>query len=162
MVGSSRNRRSGLADERARDREPLLLPSRKRADPALPLALERDDRQQLVDLAAASVEGAKQPQHLFDGQLVAELRFLQLDAEPFAQLALARRSSESEDLDVARRRREEPFEDLDRRRLAGAVRAEEAEALAAPDVQRRDRPRRRRRRSVSGDRHTSLPGHARG
>ena len=135
-MGSSRNRRSGLAGERARDREPLFLPSRKGADAAAPLALERDDLQQLTNLAAASVEGPKQAQHLFDGQLVAELCLLQMDAEPFPQLALARRPCESENLDVAPVRREEALEDLDRRRLAGAVRTEEPEALAAPDVQR--------------------------
>ena len=105
-------------------------------DTALPLALQSDDLQQLADLAAASVEGAKQAQHLFDRQLVAELCFLQVDAEPFAELALARLPCESEDLDVPAVRREEPFEDLDRRRLAGAVRTEQPEALATPDVQR--------------------------
>ena len=40
-----------------------------------------------------------------------------------------------EDLDVAAGRLEEPFEDFDRRRFPGAVRAEEPKALAATDVQ---------------------------
>ena len=109
---------------------------RKRADAAAPLALEGDDLEQLTNLAAAAVERPEQAEHLFDGQLVAELRLLQVDAEPFPQLTLARRPCESENLDVSPVRREETLEDLDRRRFPGPVRTEETKALATPDVQR--------------------------
>ena len=78
----------GIAGQRARHRQPLLLPARQLADPAVPLALELDEPQQLGHVAAAPVERAEQPQRLLDRQLVGQLRFLQLDAEPLPQLVL--------------------------------------------------------------------------
>src|SRR4051812_33041030 len=106
-----------IACERARDREPLLLPARQRPDPAAAFALERDDVEQLTDLPSAPVKGPEQAQHLLDRQLVAELCLLQMDAEPFAQLTLAGFPAESENFDAASVRREQPLQNLDRRRL---------------------------------------------
>jgi hypothetical protein len=59
-----------------------------------------------------------------------------VDAEPVAELAFAARPGETEDLDPAGILREEPFEDLDRRRLPRAVRSEQPEALAAEHLER--------------------------
>ena len=81
------------------------------------------------------VERSEQPQRLLDGELVGELRLLELDAEALAQLALVAPSAGRAPR-LARVGREQPFEDLDRRRLAGAVRAEQAEALAAAHLER--------------------------
>ena len=136
VVGSSRNSRSGLpASAHASDSRcfwpPESLPTRLAA-----LALELDDLQQLVDRAAAAIERAEQAEHLLDRQLLAELRLLQLNAEPLPDLPLVRAPAEAEHLDLAGVGREQPLENLDRRRLAGAVRAEQAEALAALHVQR--------------------------
>ena len=58
------------------------------------------------------------------------MRLLERDAEALAQRALVGRPPHAQDLDVARRRVEEPFEDLDRGGLARAVRTEQAEAFA--------------------------------
>ena len=52
---------------------------------------------------------------------------------------------------------EQPFEDLDRRRLAGAVRTEQAEAFAALHRRATGRRRRRRRRSVCADARSGRP-----
>ena len=87
----------------------------------------------VVDRAAALVEAPKQPHRLVDGELLGELRFLELNAEPLAQLALVPVPAQSEQLDLAGIRRQQPFADLDRRRLAGAVRAEQTEAFAGGD-----------------------------
>ena len=56
------------------------------------------------------------------------------------QRAVVRAPAQAEHFDVARVRLEQPLEDLDGRRLAGAVRAEQAEALARPhlEVEARD------------------------
>jgi hypothetical protein len=62
---------------------------------------------------------------------------LQLNAEPLAQRApgSALAPRRSKDLDVARVRCRQPFEDLDRGGLPGAVRPKQAKAFAGPDRQ---------------------------
>ena len=82
------------------------------------------------------VEGAKEPQRLLDPQLVGELRLLQLYAETLTQLVLMRTPCHPEHFDVALVWRQQSLEDLDGRRLAGAVRTQQPEALAALDGQR--------------------------
>ena len=91
VVGSSRNSRSGRpAMAHATDRRCFCPPD---SFPTHDVALrfELDGRQQLVDGRALGIERSEQPQRLFDGQLLGELRLLQLDAEPRAQPG-ARRS----------------------------------------------------------------------
>jgi hypothetical protein len=87
---------------------------------------ERDD---LVRRRAAIEKAAEQPQRLADGQLVRQLRLLQLDAEPLSQRLRIRRPPQPEDLDVSGVGLGQSLADFDRRRLAGAVRAEQAETL---------------------------------
>jgi hypothetical protein len=106
------------------------------------------------------VEGAEQPQRFLDRLLVGEPRLLELDPEPCAQCRGSswpqRMPSTSTTPGV---RRGQAFEDLDRRRLAGAVRAEQAEALAAlRSPGPRARPRRWRRTSCAA-RDTGSPAH---
>ena len=60
-----------------------------------------------------------------------ELRLLQLDSEALPQHPIVLAPAHPEHLDVAGVVGIESLEDFDRRRLAGAVRAEQAEALAA-------------------------------
>ena len=64
-----------------------------------------------------------------------QLRLLELDAEPLPERLVVGSPSAAEHLDVARVRLEQPLEDLDGRRLAGAVRTEQAEALARPHLE---------------------------
>src|SRR6188474_185793 len=71
-----------IAGDRARKRETLLLATRELADTAGSLALQLDDPNQLVDRPPARVKGAKQAERLLHRQLVPELCFLKLDAEP--------------------------------------------------------------------------------
>src|ERR1044071_5688691 len=111
----------GVPGQRARDGKPLLLTARQLRDPAAALGLELDDAQQLVDRAAAVIEGPEQAQRLFDGQLVGELRLLELHANPLPQLALVLRPREAEDLYVPGVRVEEPLEDFDRGGLARTI-----------------------------------------
>src|SRR5688572_20685063 len=113
-----------FAGERARKRETLLLAARELADTARSLASELDDSQQLLDRPPTRVERTKQTERLLHGQLVRELRFLKLDAEPLPQFA------------VAGVRRDQSLENLDRRRLSGAVRTEQSKAFATLHRQR--------------------------
>ena len=62
--------------------------------------------------------------------LVRKPGFLQRDADPFPDRGLVGRPVQPQDLDLARCRLIQAFEDLDGRRLARAVGAEQAEALA--------------------------------
>ena len=136
----------GIADERARERQALFLSARQRDDARVALLLELHQRDDLVRRRAPLEEAAEQAQRLADRQLVGELRLLQLDAQPLAQRLRIGRPAEPEHLDVARVGLRQPFADLDRRGLAGAVRTEQAEALA----------RRARSRSMPSTATTSL------
>ena len=60
---------------------------------------------------------------------------LEHDPDPVAPLAAAVGGVDAEHGDVSGAAREEAFEDLDGRRLAGAVRAEEGEDLAGGDLE---------------------------
>ena len=133
LVEKQQIRRAG---ERAGQRQPLLLPARQLAHPAVALAFELDDLQQIVDRPSAVVERSEQAERLLDGQLVGELRLLQLDAEALPQLRVVRPPAQPEHLHLARIGLQEPFEDLDRGGLAGAVRTEQSEAFAALHSQR--------------------------
>ena len=140
-----------IADQRARDAEPLLLAAREFADARVALLIERQIAQQLLGVVPVAIERAEEAHGLEDGELLGELRFLQRDADALAQLALVLAPVQAEDLDLAGVGLGQPFEDLDGRRLAGAVRPEQAEAFAAGDG--RDRARRppSRRRSTCAD-----------
>ncbi len=124
-----------IADERARERQPLLLSARERDHARIALLLELHERDHLLRRRTAIEEAAEQPQGLEDGQLVGELRLLQLDAQPLAQRLRVRRPPQPENFDVTRVRLGQPLADLDRRRLAGAVRTEQAEALPGRHVE---------------------------
>ena len=80
-------------------------------------------------------KAAKEAQRLFDRELVWELSFLQLDADTLAELAGCGAPIEAEQLDLAGVGVGEAFADLDGGGLAGAIGAEQAEALAAVDFE---------------------------
>src|SRR5206468_2916980 len=124
-----------IADERAGHGEPLLLSAGQRAHAAVALLGELHERDDLVDHPTARVETSKQLQGFRDGQLLRELRILKLDAKTLAQRALVRLPAHTEHFHVAGVRVEQPLADLDRRRLAGAIRTEKAEAFAGAHVE---------------------------
>jgi hypothetical protein len=124
VVGSSRNSSSGSpTSAQASDRRCFCL------------LLEPDDLQSLGDRQAARIEAAKKRQHLLDLQLVGELRLLELDPQARTQGKAVPLPPLAQHLDFAGVGRVQPFEDLDRRRLARAVGAQEPEALSSRDLQ---------------------------
>ena len=92
------------------------------------------------DLRTLTVEAAEQPHRFEHGELLGQLRLLQLDAEPLAEPRRVGGPAEPEHFHVARIRRGQPLADLDGGGLAGAVGAEQPEAFAGADleVQARD------------------------
>ena len=82
-----------------------------------------------VDLTPVPVEAAEQPDRLLHGELLGELRLLELDAEPLAERALVAVPPLPEHFDHALVGRRESLADLDRRRRPRAIRAEQPEAL---------------------------------
>ena len=93
----------------------------------------------VVDAPAARVEAAEERDHLPHLQLVRELRLLELDAQAGAQRQAVAVPALAQDLDLAVVRLVEALADLDGGGLAGAVRAEQAEAFA-DDATSRSRP----------------------
>ena len=149
VVGSSRNSSSGSPASAHASASRCFCPPDSLTTQLARFRFELDDLEQFVDGAPAVVEGAEQAERLLDGQLVGELRLLELDAEALTQLALVVRASVSPSTSTSPASGvEQPFEDLDRRRLAGAVRSEQPEAFAALARRATGRRRRRRRRSA--------------
>src|SRR5687767_14625688 len=114
-----------IADERAGHRQPLLLPTGELADARVPLLIESEIAQQILGRRTFAVERSEQPQRFQDRQLFSELGFLQRDTDPLADFLLVLFPVESKDLDGAAVGNGETFQNLDRRRLAGAVGTEE-------------------------------------
>ena len=135
----------GVADDRTREREPLLLASGQAPHTAGPFTFELDDLQQLVDRPSTRIERSEQAERLLHRQLVCQLGFLQLDAEPLTEFGTVMGPAKAEHLDVAGIRRQQTLEDFDRRRLPGAVGTEQTEAFTSLHRQRQvgdgnDRP----------------------
>jgi hypothetical protein len=125
----------GVADQAEREVEAPLLPARERAHARVALVGELDQLQQLVHGARALVPAAVHLEHLGHGELGLEPAGLQHDAEAVAQRALAAGGVGAEHAHRAGVGQAVALEDLDRRGLARAVGAEEAEHLAGGDVE---------------------------
>src|SRR5918912_2834834 len=104
-----------IVDERASDGEPLLLPARQFpvAHPALLFQPHCADH--FIDGTAPFVKAAKEAKDLFNRQLLCELCFLELDADPAPQgTIMARAPGASEHLYPTAVGPRETFEYLDR------------------------------------------------
>ena len=93
-------------------------------------------REQQLRVAPARIERAEEVERLVDRELLGEARLLERDAEaapaaPARAFPSAARGSRTSPASGTR----QPLEDLDGRRLAGAVGAEQAEALAGADLE---------------------------
>ena len=127
---------AGRADERLREAEPLLHALRHRADPAPGHVRELDELEQLPPLRRAAGRAGEvlvQAQHLVRRAPVGEAEQLGEIAEPGVRLGAP--GGVPADRHVPAGRADEAARDLHERRLAGAVRAEEAEELALRHVE---------------------------
>ena len=76
----------GIADQGAGHGQALLLAAGEPADAGVALFFELRGADGFFDRDAAAEEAAKEAQRLFDGELVRELRLLELDADALAEL----------------------------------------------------------------------------
>ena len=134
--GSSRSRTDGPGDERARDRELLLLAAREHA--CRPRPVLRHDREQLLDppavlLDAVAAVAADEPeaQVLLDRQLGEDPAAFrdERDARPRDRLRLPADDRRAGEANVAGSGPDQARDRVQRRRLAGPVRADQADDL---------------------------------
>jgi hypothetical protein len=145
VVGSSRNEHAGAVQQTARDLDAAAQATRElahglvrvlgEAEPLDPVARARGGR---VEVEQARV----QRELLARGQLRIERRLLEHDADLPAHRGALAHDVAAEQRDLARARREQRREHAHRRRLARAVRAEQAEADPARHVEVDARERR--------------------
>src|SRR3989475_5692354 len=124
----------GRAEQRDAEAKALLHSLRERTDAARSAVGESDDRERVLDLALP--RGAVDPRKLAVEREDLARAQPRLITEQLGQVAdaterVAIADRRAEDLSVTRRRRRQPEQQLHRRRLAGAVRSEESEDVAA-------------------------------
>ena len=133
----------GLGDQRARDRELLLLAAGECA--RLALAELLDDRKELVDAredrsdaAAGAPRRQAEAKVLLDRQLGEDAPALGHERNAAARDLLGRAADErlAAEPDVAADDRSDAHDRVQGRRLAGAVRADQADDLAGADLER--------------------------
>src|SRR5690606_31344296 len=129
------DRRLGPPDDAERDVEPAALAAGELARARAGLLAQPDGVDHLVGVARSRVERREVPHELGDRELGLVARVLQHDAEARAPGPSCGLRVLAEHAVLARVAVAEPLEDLDGRRLAGAVRAEDREDLAALDPQ---------------------------
>ena len=125
-----------IVDEGEGDRQALPLTARQLARLG-PLALvEIEEPDELFRRQGVSIEAAEQVEDLDHRELRVERRGLEGDPDPFLEGPRIAGGVDPEDLEAAGVGGPQPLEHLHGRRLAGAVRAEEAEDLAGADLER--------------------------
>ena len=127
----------GIVHEGEGDRETLPLAARQLPGLALALLPEIEPIDQLCRrVAVTAVERPEEVQDLGDGQLRVERRCLEGHPDSRLQGLRVPVGIHAENRGLAGIGGPQSLEDLDRRRLARSVRAEEAEDLARPDLER--------------------------
>ena len=111
--------------------EPLALAAGEGAIAVVGAVREADLVEDHAGRQRRGIERGEEPDGFEDPHLVVEVGSLEHDADPGAQRGPVGPRVEAEDLDRPLVRAPIAFDDLDRRRLAGAVRSEHGQDLAA-------------------------------
>jgi hypothetical protein len=125
----------GVADEREGEVQAAQLAAAQRPRVGARLLGEPGELEHLVHVARGGVEARPVRDRLAHGDVPVHAGALQHDAHPHAQLVRALLRVVAEHRDDPARAGAIALEDLHRRRLARAVRAEEAEDLARRDLE---------------------------
>jgi hypothetical protein len=130
----------GVVDERPGDQQAPLHPPGERLDPVACAVRQVREVQQLLraprgSLGVDSEVVALEDQVLANRQIAVQVRLLRDDPDPRLDLAPVRPGVEPQDAQLAALHRGEPVDHLHRRRLAGAVRPQKAEADAGRHVE---------------------------
>ena len=118
-----------IAHQCAGEREPLLLSAGKSTHARVSLLAELHHVDHLGRCGTLIVKAAEQPHRLEDRQLLGKLCILQLNAETLPQRHSLGLPLHSEHAHVTRIRGSQPLADLDCRRLARAIGAQQPEAF---------------------------------
>src|SRR5207247_3988819 len=113
--------------------EPPLLASGERLHAGACLLLEPDEHDHLVHVSGRVVVAGEDRVRLADRDVWPQLRLLEDDADPLAEVVPGPLGIVAENAHFAGVALAVALEDLDRRRLAGAVRSEHAEDLSLLD-----------------------------
>ncbi len=124
-----------IAHQSARQRQALLLPARERAHTGVLLFSQLHPRDHFTRLRALLKEAAKQANGFRDRELLRELRFLQLNSKPLAELVRIGIPAHAEHGDLAAIGGRQTLANFDGRGLARSVRSQQAETLARVYVQ---------------------------
>ena len=128
----------GLVAERLGDHHPALHPARKLHDLRLALVPERQLLQHLLDMRGvrrAAEQAAREADRRPDRLERVGVQLLRDEADLAAGEAIVALDVAALDGDRPRGRRDDPADDRDEGGLAGAVRPQKREYLAAPDVE---------------------------
>ena len=126
----------GIIDQRGGDPEPLLEAAGERVELGVGLVAQIGEVHQGVDVGLAPEYPRVVPQAFANGDSVERAEVLRKHADPADDLGLALADVQSEHGDLARRRRADRLDDLDRHALARAVGAQERENLTSFDRER--------------------------
>jgi len=129
----------GLVDQRLGQRDARLLPRREAAGGPIEKDLERETRREFVDAPPQvfdAVEAAEDPQVLSHGEAVRHVDIGALEVHAPENAIAVARHVDPEHTDRAGGGHDEPHDHADRRRLAGAVAAEQAGDRAPGDIER--------------------------
>ena len=125
----------GVADQGEPEVEPAPLAAGEARGLPVVLAGEADERDRLGHRSGVAVVAGVELERLADGEPGIGRGLLQDDPDPVAPGARSVGRVDAEHRHLSIRPGAEPFQDLDRGRLAGAVRAEEGEDLSALDLE---------------------------
>src|SRR4051794_22988724 len=124
-----------VAHERQGEVEAAQLPAAERPRVRIRLLGEAGELEDLVHVARGGVEAGPMRDRLADGDVAVHAGALEHDPHPHAELVRALLRVAAEDRHDPARPRAVALEDLDRRRLARTVGAEQPEDLARSDVE---------------------------
>ena len=124
-----------IGDERRGDGQALALSAGKFSYPGVGLLGEAEFGEDLGGGERLAVEAGEELDGFADGELFRQASLLQGDAQPLAELLGIGVPPAAEDAHFAGSGLEQAFKDFDGRGLAGAVGAEQAEALAFANLE---------------------------
>src|SRR5262249_40616275 len=126
----------GGADEGKRNEESLFLPARQRHEPGLTFLREAETLEELAAVNLRAIQRCPQVDRFPDLDTFLELCLLKLNADFVLQCSWIAKRIELEHRDRAAIGLSQPLDALQRRRFAGAVRADQAEDFTALNLER--------------------------
>src|SRR5579862_3655094 len=125
----------GVANQRAGEREALLLPPGKASDTGVALFFELHQGDNFRHRRPLAEKASKQPQRFKHREFFGELRILKLDPQPLPQFTVIGSPTQSQNLNFPGIGFRQSFADFDTGRLASAVRSQQPKTFALADLE---------------------------